>query len=173
LSASEDRLPHNTTSKSRQGVVCTPTCCRVNCSFRPHLPVEVGSGATTCPTASDLTSLSRWAPTLPHVSWLRALSPREESSGAGTCSSAPDFASLMRWAPALRRGLGLTSLRGELQCCHVPHGPQRAVDHMNKERHSCSRHVAEITCVQSTPGCYRGACKACGHVATVRLNSAT
>jgi hypothetical protein len=58
-----------------------------------------------------------------------------------TCSSAPDLASLLRWAPMLPRGPSLASPRGELRCCHVPHGPQRAVDHRNKEGPSCPRHA--------------------------------
>jgi hypothetical protein len=42
----------------------------------------------------------------------------------------------------------LPSLRGELRCCHVPHGTQRAVDHRNKERPSCPRHAARLACFQ-------------------------
>jgi hypothetical protein len=118
------------------------------------LPVEVGSGTATCP-------------------WLRALPPREESSGAATCSSAPDLASLSRWAPVLPRGPGLASSREELWCCHVPHGPQRDVDHRNKERPNYLRHAAGLVCVQNTITCYRGACKTCGQTAIVQFNSAT
>jgi hypothetical protein len=70
---------------------------------------------------------------LSRVTWPRVLPPREESSGAATCSSAPDLASLPRWAPALPRGLDLTSLRGELRCCHVPHDPQQVMYHRNKK----------------------------------------
>jgi hypothetical protein len=33
-------------------------------------------------------------------------------------------------------------------CCYVPHGPQRAVDHRNKERPSCPRHTARFICFQ-------------------------
>jgi hypothetical protein len=142
----------------------------------PCLLAELSSTVATCSSASDLTSLPRWAPVLPRVSWLWALPPREESFGAATCSSAPDLASLSRWAPALPRGPGLASPRGELWCCHVPYSPpppQRAVDHRNKKRPSCLRHAAGLACVQSTIACYRGACKACGNTATVRFNSAT
>jgi hypothetical protein len=110
---------------------------------------------------------------LPRVPWHRVLPPREESSGTATCSSALDLAFLSRWAPTLLRGLGIASPRGELQCCHVPHGPQRAVDHRNKERPSGPRHTAGLVSVQSTAACYRGAYKACGHAATVQFNSAT
>jgi hypothetical protein len=140
---------------------------------RPRLLAKLSSGTATRSSAPDLASLPRWAPALPCVSWLRALPPREESSGTATCFSAPDLASLSRWAPTLPRGSGLASPRGELQCCHVLRGPQRAMDHRNKERPSCPRHAAELACVQSTVACYRGACKACGHAATVRFNSAT
>jgi hypothetical protein len=89
----------------------------------PRLIAELSFSATTFSSASDLTSLSRWAPALPRVLWLRVLPPREESSGAVTCSSAPDLISLPRWDPALPRGPVLASPRGGLQCCHVPHGP--------------------------------------------------
>jgi hypothetical protein len=138
----------------------------------PRLLAELSSDAATC-SAPDLASLSRWAPALPRVPWLRALPSREESSGAATCSSAPDLAYLSRWALAQPRGPDLASLRGELRCCHVPHGPQRAVNHRNKEKANCPRHAAGLACVQSTITCYRGACKACGQTATVRFNSAT
>jgi hypothetical protein len=119
-----------------------------------HSSAPVGSDAATCPMAL-------------------ALPPREKSSGAATCSSSLDLASLPMWALALPRGPGLTSPRGELRCCHIPHGPQQAVDHRNKEGPSCPRYAAGLACVQSTVVCYRGACKVCGQAATVRFNSAT
>jgi hypothetical protein len=127
----------------------------LSCGPRPHLLAELSSGATTRSSVLDLTSLPRWALTLPRVQWLRALPPREESSGAATCSSAPDLTSLPRWTPALPRGPDLASPRGELRCCHVPHAPQRAVDHKNKKGPSCPKLPAEFTCVQSTVTCYR------------------
>jgi hypothetical protein len=139
----------------------------------PHLLAEVSSGTTTCSSAPDLASLSRWALTPPRVPWLRALLPRDESSGAATCFSAPDLASLPRWAPMLPRGPSLASLRGELWCCHIPHGSQRAMEHRNKEGPSCPRHAADLACAQSMVTCYRGTCTTCGHAATVRFNSAT
>jgi hypothetical protein len=109
---------------------------------------------------------------LPHVLWLRPRLLTELSSGAATCSSALDLASLSRWALALPRGPSLASPRGELRCCHIPHNPQRTVDHKNKERSSCPRNAVGLTCVQSTVACYRGACKTCGQTATVWFNSA-
>jgi hypothetical protein len=145
----------------------------VSRGLEPHLLAELSSDTAKCSSAPDLASLPRWAQALPRVPWLRALSPREESSGAATCSSTPDLASLPRWALALPRGPGLASTRGELRCCHVPHSPQRAVDHRNKEETSCHRHAAGLACVQSTVTCYRDACKACGHATTVWFNSAT
>jgi hypothetical protein len=135
----EDRIPPHTSSKSRQGAGRASTCCHASCNFGPHLPTSVGFEATMCPTAPDLTSLPRWALALPRVPWLWTLPPREEGSGAVTCSLAPNLTSLPRWALALPPGPGLASLRGELRCCHVPHGPQRVVDHRNKERPSCPR----------------------------------
>jgi hypothetical protein len=134
---------------------------------RPH--------AATQTVVLDHTSLQRWA-SKPccHVS--RGPGPHllaELSSDGATCFSAPDLASLSRWAPTLPRGPVLVSPRGELWCCHIPHVPQRAVDHRNKERHTCPRHVAGLACNQSAVACYRCGCKACGHVAIVRFNSAT
>jgi hypothetical protein len=123
----------------------------------PHLLAELSTGVAMRSSALDLASLSRWAPALPRVTWLRAMSPQEESSGAVTCSSALNLASLSRWATVLSR---------------TPR-PQRAVDHKNKEGSNCPRHTAGLACVQSMVACYRGACKACGHAATVRFNSAT
>jgi hypothetical protein len=58
--------------------------------------------------------------------------PDKVSSGAITCPMTPGFA----------------SSRGELRCCHVPHGPQQAVDHKSKEMPSCPRHVARLACFQ-------------------------
>jgi hypothetical protein len=138
----------------------------------PRLLTELSSDAATCSSALDLASVLRWAPTLPRVPWLRALPHREESSSAATCSSALDLASLSRWASTLPHGPALASPRGELRCCHVPYGPQRALDHGNKEGSSCPRHTAGLAYLQSTVACYRGACKACGHATTVRFNNA-
>jgi hypothetical protein len=137
------------------------------CGPEPRLLAELSSGAATRSSAADLPSLSRWALALPRVPMLRALPSREESSGAATCSSAPDHASLSRWAPTLPCGPALASPRGELRCYHVPHGPQRTVDHRNKEMSSCLSHAAELACVQSTIACYRGVCRTCGRAATV------
>jgi hypothetical protein len=103
----------------------------------PRLLVELSSDAATCSSTPNLASLPRWAPALPRVPRFRALPPREESSDAATCSSALDLTYLPRWAPTLSLGLNLASLRGEPRCCHVPYAPLRAVDHRNKERHSC------------------------------------
>jgi hypothetical protein len=81
--------------------------------------------AATQTVVLDHTSLHRWTPeSCCHVSrgpgsHLLA----ELSSDGATCFSAPDLASLSRWAPALPRGPVLTSLRGELWCCHILHVP--------------------------------------------------
>jgi hypothetical protein len=93
-----------------------------------RLLAEVSSGATTCPSASDLHLLA------------------EVCSGVTMCPMVP----------------GSASPRGELWCYHVFHGPQRAVDHMNKERLSCPKHAAMLMYSQGTLTCYRGACKTCG-----------
>jgi hypothetical protein len=115
------------------------------CIFGTYLPAEVDSGVATCPTTPDLASLPRRAPALPRI-------------------------------PQLQTSL---LYRGWLQCFHVSHGsglcfpdvralmlprlpqPQRAMDHMNKEMLSCSRHVARLTCFQGTFVCYRSTCKTC------------
>jgi hypothetical protein len=112
-------LPRDTqprTSSSYRGGL---RCCHVSRGPGPRLLAELRSGAATCSLTQDITSLLRWAPALPHVSWLRALPPKEESSGAATCSSAPDLTSLSRCALVLPRGPDLASTRGELLHCHV------------------------------------------------------
>jgi hypothetical protein len=55
----EDRVPPHISFKSRQAAGRVSTRYNTNCSFGPHLLVEVGSGAVTCPMASDLTFLLR------------------------------------------------------------------------------------------------------------------
>jgi hypothetical protein len=55
----EDHVPPHTSSKSRQGAERASTRCHTSCSFGPHLPTDVGSGATTCHATPDLTSLLR------------------------------------------------------------------------------------------------------------------
>jgi hypothetical protein len=108
--------------------------CHIPCSSKPHLPAEVGSNAATCPVASDLASLSRWAPALPRVPQHRTSPPcrgghrhynmshgprprllAKVSSDIATCPLASDLASLPRWAPALPRVPWLRALspRGE------------------------------------------------------------
>jgi hypothetical protein len=101
----------------------------VNRGSEPRLLAELSSGAVTYSSGLDLAFILRWAPVLPRVSWLWALPLLEESSDAAMCSSALDLASLPRWALALPRGPDLVSPRGELRCCHIPHGSQRAVDY--------------------------------------------
>jgi hypothetical protein len=152
----EDQVPHIQALSKKQGAERVSMHCYLRCSFRSHLLTEVDFDAATCPTVPDLTSLLRWAPVLLRVPQLRTLPP---------------------W-------------QGELQCCHMSHGcglclserralmlsrtprPQRAVDHRNKERSSCSRHTNRLVCFQSTLKRYWGACKTCGHAATVWFNSA-
>jgi hypothetical protein len=56
----EDRVPLHRNSKSRQEAGRASMRCHISCSFGPHLSTEVGSGAVTCPTAPDLTSLLRF-----------------------------------------------------------------------------------------------------------------
>jgi hypothetical protein len=94
--------------------------CHVLCSSGSRIPIEVGSGATTCPVARnltfllrwapvlprvplapDLTSLSRWAPVLPRISWLRAVPLQGESFGAATCPTTPNGL----WTTEIKKGL--------------------------------------------------------------------
>jgi hypothetical protein len=75
----------------------------------PRFSAEVGTGATMCHMALDLTSRLRWAPALPLILWLRTSSPSrgglqryhvpyssgpylpvEVGSSATTCRKAPD-----------------------------------------------------------------------------------
>jgi hypothetical protein len=104
-----------------------------------RLLVEVSSATPTCPSAPVLASLTRWAPVLTCVPWLRALPSWEGISGAATCLTARDS----------------TFLRGELWCCHVSHGSWQAVDHMNKKKLSCPR----VTCSCVTEAPARHACR--------------
>jgi hypothetical protein len=69
----------------------------------------------------------------------------EVSSGTATCPMAP----------------GSAFLKGELRRCHMSHGLQQAVDHMNKKRLSCPRHAARLACFQGTLVRYRSACNTC------------
>jgi hypothetical protein len=67
---SADRVPLDTSLKSKQVTGRASTHCHVSYGFEPRLPAEVGSGSATCPMAPDLASRLRWAPVLPHVLWL-------------------------------------------------------------------------------------------------------
>jgi hypothetical protein len=140
----------------------------------------------TYPVTSDLASLPRWVPALPHARWPWTLAPyqgglwhchvprgpgsrlpTEVSSGAATCLMASDLVSLSRWAPTLPRvprprtsppcrggarschvymAPGPTSPRVKFRCCHMSHDPHRIVDRRNKERLSCPRHTANLAC---------------------------
>jgi hypothetical protein len=70
-----DRIPPHTSFKSRQVVGHASTRCHVSYGFGPRLSAEMGSGATTCPMAPDLTSRLRWAPALPYALQLRTSPP--------------------------------------------------------------------------------------------------
>jgi hypothetical protein len=115
-----DWIPPYISFKSIQWAGHVSTRCHVPYSSGPHLPVDVGSDAITCPATPYLTFLSRWALILPRVPRSRT-SPHcrgglrrchvfrgpephllaEMSSGVATCPSAPDLASLLRWVPML------------------------------------------------------------------------
>jgi hypothetical protein len=59
-----DLVPPHITFKLRQGAGRASLHCHVSCSFGPHLPAEVGSGASMCPVAPNLATLPRWSLTL-------------------------------------------------------------------------------------------------------------
>jgi hypothetical protein len=64
-------VPIRTSFKSRQVAERASTHCHVPYYSRSSFPAEVGSGAATCPTTPDLTTLPRWALVLPCVLWLQ------------------------------------------------------------------------------------------------------
>jgi hypothetical protein len=70
--------------------------CHVPYGSEPHLPTEMGSSASMCPMALDLTSRLRWAPVLPHARSSRLHLPSEVGSGAVTCPMAPDLVSRLK-----------------------------------------------------------------------------
>jgi hypothetical protein len=106
--------------------------------LRTSPPADVGSGATTCPAAPNLTSVSRWALALPHVLYLRASPPSQGglrhcyvSHGSGsrlpTRVGSGAASCLMTlcgpWVSDIKKGLaGLTmrlGLRVSMACLHV------------------------------------------------------
>jgi hypothetical protein len=111
-----DRLFLHTSFKLRQGAGHAPTRHHVPYNTGHCLPVEVGSGAATCPVAPDLASLIRSASTSPRVSWFRTPSPYKGGSDAScvlqlwilppcreglrstTSPTTPDLASQPRWS---------------------------------------------------------------------------
>jgi hypothetical protein len=86
----------------------------------------------------------------------------EVSSDAVTCPSVPDLlAEVSSDAAMCPMASGSTFLRGKLWCYHMSHGPRRDMDHRNKERLSCSRHTARLTCFHGALVHYRSACSTC------------
>jgi hypothetical protein len=120
--------------------------------------------AITYDVVLDHTLLQRLALMLPRVLWSQTSSPFggelqrchvslssrhrfpvEVGSGASMCPMAP----------------GSTSPMGEIRCCHIYHGPQQAMDHMNKEKLSYPSHAARLACFQGMFVRYRSVCKTC------------
>jgi hypothetical protein len=139
-------LPHALRLRSSPSSWCGLRCCHVPYGFGPYLPTEVGSSATTCPMALDLTSRLRWALALPCVLWLWTSPPAwgglgryhvpygsephlpaEAGSNAAKCPMALDLASRLRWAPAL------------------PHIPRLRVISHNRLSAGRMGHVSRIT----------------------------
>jgi hypothetical protein len=114
------RIQASTQDKGLQHKTRSKACIHVSYSSGPHLSIELGSSAGTCPADSDLTSLSRWAPALPCILQLQTLLPycgglrcyhvarcneprlpAKESSSVVTCPTVPDSASLLGRASTL------------------------------------------------------------------------
>jgi hypothetical protein len=103
-------------------------CCHVSHGLGPRFLAELSSSAAMCSSGSDLASLSRWAPTLPRVSWLQALPPREESSGAATYSITPSGL----WTTGIKKGLAAPGTQvgshASKTCSRITETPARRVD---------------------------------------------
>jgi hypothetical protein len=127
--------------------------CHLFLSFGHRLPVEVGSDAATCPMTPGSASLrGELRRCYVFLNFGHHLLVEVDSSAV-----------TWPWPRLLKRRASVLPRT---------HGPQRAVDHWNKERHSRLRHTGGIACVQSTVTYYWGACKTCEHATTIRFNSA-
>jgi hypothetical protein len=146
-------LPRGPWPRASSPCLGEPRRCHVFLSSGPRLPTKVGSGVATCPMAPGSVSL-RGELRRCHV--FLSSGPRLPAEVGFDAATWPRPRLPERTAPVLPRTLR----------------PQRAMDHRNKEMSSCPRHAAGLACVQSTVTCYRGACKTCGHAATVLFNSA-
>jgi hypothetical protein len=135
----------------------------------PRLSTEVGSGTATCPMATDLASWLRWAPTLPHVLWLRILPlgrgglrrcqvsygsrphlPIEVGSSAATYPVAP----YGTWASSIKKSLAVL--------------PVQLGTHVSNTRAQVSK-APDTACNTCGQACAVNACKACRQAAIVRL----
>jgi hypothetical protein len=128
--------------------------CHMFLSFGARLSTKVGSDAATCLMAPGSAS-SRGE--LRHCNMFLSSGPRLPAEVGSDAATWHWPRLLERRAPVLPR---------------TP-WPQRAVNHMNKERSSYPRHATRLACIQSTTACYRDACKTCGQTGTVQFNSAT
>jgi hypothetical protein len=106
------RVPRPQTSPPCQGGFWR---CHVSRGPSPCLLAEMSSSAATCPLALDLAFLPRWAPALPRVPWLRALSPQGESSSATTCPMA--LGGL--WTTGIKKGLATLGMQQDLHVSMV------------------------------------------------------
>jgi hypothetical protein len=153
--------------------------CHVSRGSGPHLPVEVGSGAVTCPMAPDLTSQSRWALALPHVLRLRTsppdwgefwcchvsygsgpLLPAEVGSDAAMCHMALDLTSRLRRARTLPCVLWHRTSPPNwdgIRHGHVSHGYLWAAGLKHKEKPSSPACAARYACSQHLRSCLQGA----------------
>jgi hypothetical protein len=97
----------------------------------PRLPAEVGSGAATCPTAPNLTSRLRWAPSrypADRVPLYTSFKSRPVAERASACchvpyGSGPHLSAEMgSGAAACPATPDLASRLGGLRRCHVSYG---------------------------------------------------
>jgi hypothetical protein len=110
--------------------------CHVSHGLGSCLPAREGSGAVTCPTALDPTSLLKRASVLPCVPWLWILPPYlggfqccHVSRGSGSCLHAQEGFGAVTYpmvpAPAL--------YSGGFRCCHTSHSSLWVAYLKNKE----------------------------------------
>jgi hypothetical protein len=91
----------------------------------------------------------RWAPVLSHVPRLQTPPPSSRGLRRRHASHALDLTPPQKWVPVSPRVICLQTpsphAKG-LRCWHMSHGTPWAMGRENKERLSCNRHIAGLTC---------------------------
>jgi hypothetical protein len=126
-------LRHRTLHSCKDGL----WCCHVPCGSRPRPSTRMGSGAITCPAASDLTSLPGWALALPRVPWPRTSPPCQ--GGLRCCQVSYSF------GPRSPAKVGSARI-------HVSYDSLRAAGVEYKERPS---YAARLACFLGMPVCFQ------------------